>query len=139
MRVESLEFREVGKLKVERLKVKRMEIEIRRYKNRPWGIDGELLIGGKKVCGTVEHPEYAKPAGNYPILPAAGVSARMNSHPFAHGDGAMSATRGEIIVGERALSGVVIHSAKVYATLSARLKKARQRGREVRLRIEERY
>lgn len=116
-----------------------MEIEIRRYKNRPWGIDGELLIGGKKVCETVEHPEYAKPAGTYIILPATGVSPRIDSNPFAHGDGALAATRGEIIVGERALSGVVIHSAKVYATLSARLKKARQQGREVRLRIEERY
>lgn len=116
-----------------------MEIEIRRYRKRPWGIDGELLIGGRKVCDTVEHPGYAKPAGKYIIMPAAGVLPRIDSNPFAHGDGALAATRGEIIVGDRALSGVVIHSAKVYATLSARLKKARQRGTEVRLGIEERY
>lgn len=115
-----------------------MEIEIRRYRKRPWGIDGELLIGGKKVCDTVEHPGYAKPAGKY-IIMEAGTPPLTDGNPFTHGDGALAATRGEIIVGDRALSGVVIHSAKVYATLSARLKKARQRGTEVRLGIEERY
>ena len=104
-----------------------MEIVIVRQEAKPWGVDGHLYINRKRVCDTVEHPEYRKPQGTYEI--------DLGSNPFRHGDGALSALHGEIIVGKQLLSGVVTESQTTYDRLYERLKKAFQRGTPVRLTI----
>ncbi len=104
-----------------------MEIELNRYRRKHWGVDGHLLINGKKVCDTVEHPVYKKPAGVYII--------DIENNPFRHGNGAMMSSRGEIMVGEYKLPGLVLKSQEVYNRLYERLRKTWQRRKEVRLTI----
>lgn len=104
-----------------------MEITIVRGDPKPWGIDGHLYINRKRVCDTVEHPTCRKPQGTYKI--------DLGTNPFRHGDGALTAFRGEIIVGKQLLSGVVTESQTIYDRLYERLKKAFQRGTPVRLTI----
>lgn len=104
-----------------------MEIVLIRGDKKPWGIDGHLYINRKRVCDTVEHPTRCKPNGTY--------SVELDNNPFRHGDGALSSTHGEIIVGKYALQGVVTQSQATYDRLYERLKKAWQRGTNIRLTI----
>lgn len=104
-----------------------MEIVIVRQEAKSWGIDGHLYINRKRVCDTVEHPTCRKPQGTYEI--------DLGTNPFRHGDGALTAFHGEIIVGKQLLSGVVTESQPIYDRLYERLKKAFQRGTPVRLTI----
>ena len=104
-----------------------MEIEIVRVQHAKWGIDGRLYINRKKICDTVEHPTHSKPPGTYTI--------DLETHPFRHGDGAMSSRNGEIIVGKQLMAGVVTQSQATYDRLYERLKKAWQRGRKVKVTI----
>lgn len=104
-----------------------MEIVLIRGDKKPWGIDGHLYINRKRVCDTVEHPTRCKPNGTY--------SVELDNNPFRHGDGALSSTHGEIIVGKYALPGVVTQSQATYDRLYERLKKAWQRGTNIRLTI----
>ena len=104
-----------------------MEIVIVRGDKRPWGIDGHLYINRKRICDTVEHPTRHKPNGTY--------SVELDNNPFRHGDGALALKHGEIIVGKYALPGVVSQSAETYQRLYERLKKAWQRGTNIRLTI----
>ena len=104
-----------------------MEIQIIRVAHNHWGIDGHLYINRKRICDTVEHPTCRKPQGTYQI--------DLRTHPFRHGDGALTAFHGEIIVGRQLLSGVVTESQPIYDRLYERLKKAFQRGTPVHLTI----
>ena len=104
-----------------------MEIVLIRTEHKPWGVDGKLYINRRRVCDTVEHPSYCKPKGTYDIS--------LETNPFRHGDGAMKSVKGEIIVGQQLLSGIVTESQMTYDRLYERLKKAWQRGREVQLSI----
>lgn len=104
-----------------------MEIVLIRIDSQKWGIDGHLYINRKRICDTVEHPTCRKPQGEYMI--------ELETNPFRHGDGALSAVHGEIIVGKQLLSGVVTESQTTYDRLYERLKKAFQRGSPVRLTI----
>jgi len=104
-----------------------MQIVIIRQEHKPWGIDGKLYINRQQICDTVEHPSRHLPADDYEIV--------LHTNPFRHGDGAMALKMGEIIVGKRALPGVVTKSVATYNNLYQRLKKAWQRGSPVRLRI----
>ncbi len=104
-----------------------MEITIVRSDPKPWGIDGHLYINRKLICDTVEHPTKHKPTGEYKI--------GLDNHPFRHGDGALSASHGEIIVGKRLIPGLVTDSQSAYDRLYERLKKAFQRGSPVHLTI----
>ena len=122
-----------------------MEIVIVRQEHKPWGIDGHLYINRQRVCDTVEHPTRHLPSGEYIISSlSAGstLSLSVAAHsewdipcPFRHGDGALSRTHGEIIVGKFALPGLVTQSATTYQRLYERLKKAFQRGTPVHLYI----
>ena len=122
-----------------------MEIVIVRQEAKSWGIDGHLYINRKRVCDTVEHPTCHLPGGEYiiPSLGAEGSSFSKAAHserhavplPFRHGDGALTAFHGEIIVGKQLLSGVVTESQPTYDRLYERLKKAFQRGTPVHLTI----
>jgi len=115
-----------------------MEIVIVRQEHKPWGIDGHLYINRQRVCDTVEHPRFHLPAGEYQIT---NDKCQMTNgewnipSPFRHGDGALSSTHGEIIVGKFALPGLVTQSAATYQRLYERLKKAFQRGTPVHLYI----
>lgn len=102
-----------------------MEIVIIRQEHKPWGIDGHLYINRKRICDTVEHPRWHRPAADYTI--------ELETNPFRHGDGALSLKQGEIIVGKQLLPGVVTASQATYDRLYERLKKAFQRGTPVRL------
>ena len=104
-----------------------MEIVLIRGDKRPWGIDGHLYINRKRICDTVEHPTRHKPNGTY--------SVGLDNHPFRHGDGALASIHGEIIVGKNLLPGVVTQSQATYDRLYERLKKAWQRGTNIRLTI----
>lgn len=104
-----------------------MEIVIIRGEHKPWGIDGHLYINRKRICDTVEHPTCHKPQGTYEI--------DLGTNPFRHGDGALTAIHGEIIVGKQLLSGVVTESQTTYDRLYERLKKAFQRSTPVHLTI----
>lgn len=104
-----------------------MEIVIIRQEHKPWGIDGHLYINRKRICDTVEHPKWHRPADDYTI--------DLGTNPFRHGDGALSLKHGEIIVGKHLLPGVVTASQPTYDRLYERLKKAFQRGTPVRLTI----
>ena len=104
-----------------------MEIEIIRTKKKEWGVDGMLRIRGEKVCDTVEHPTKYLPEGRYEL--------RCGRHPFRRGDGPMLSLKGEIIVGENACPGLVIHSAYTYHKLCERLRKTWERGQSVVLKI----
>jgi len=122
-----------------------MEIVIVRGDHKPWGIDGHLYINRHHVCDTVEHPTKHLPSGEYIIssLGAEGLSFSEAAHsewrslpqPFRHGDGALRATHGEIIVGKQLMSGVVTQSQATYDRLYERLKKAFQRSTAVSLTI----
>lgn len=104
-----------------------MEIVLKRYHCRKWGVDGELFINGRKVCDTVEHPQYCKPVG---------VSVVTKEHnPFVHGDGALACRKGEIVVGKWLMAGMVTESSKVHWTLYERLRKAWRKGNEIILTI----
>lgn len=104
-----------------------MEIELIRIHKREWGVDGILRINGSKICDTVEHPTKHRPPGRYEVT--------LHDNPFRRGDGPMLSVNGEIIVGERACSGLVIHSAAAYAKLYDRLKKSWRRRHNVVLKI----
>ena len=115
-----------------------MEIVIVRQEAKSWGIDGHLYINRKRVCDTVEHPTCHLPGGEYQISNDQCQITNMESwipSPFRHGDGALTAFHGEIIVGRQLLSGVVTESQPIYDRLYERLKKAFQRGTPVRLTI----
>ena len=104
-----------------------MEITLVRQEHKPWGIDGHLYINRKLICDTVEHPIHHKPRGTYTV--------DLHNNPFRHGDGALSAIHGEIIVGKQLLPGVVTASKETYDRLYERLKKAWQRHTPVYLTI----
>ena len=104
-----------------------MEIVLIRGDKKPWGIDGHLYINRKRICDTVEHPTRHKPQGEYLV--------GFENNPFRHGDGALSSTLGEIIVGRNLLPGVVTQSQATYDRLYERLKKAFQRNNPVHLTI----
>ena len=104
-----------------------MHIKLIRKNAKKWGIDGELHINGEKFCDTVEHPTKYLPEGRYEL--------RCGRHPFRRGDGPMLSLKGEIIVGENACPGLVIHSAYTYHKLCDRLRKAWKRGQSVVLKI----
>ena len=113
-----------------------MEIHIVRINSKSWGIEGHLYINRHLICDTVEHPTKHLPGGEYMIapLPITGNPSSI-SPPFRHGDGALSALHGEIIVGKRLMSGVVTASQATYDRLYERLKKAFQRSTPVHLTI----
>lgn len=102
-----------------------MQITIVRTEHKPWGVDGHLYINRQRICDTVEHPTLHRLQGEHEI--------DLRSNPFRHGDGALGALHGEIIVGKQLMAGVVTQSQPTYERLYERLKKAWQRGNPVKL------
>ena len=112
-----------------------MEIVIVRQEAKSWGIDGHLYINRKRVCDTVEHPTKHLPSGVYQVTLPFREEPEVGLFPFRHGDGALTAFHGEIIVGKHLLTGVVTASQPTYDRLYERLKKAFQRNTPVHLTI----
>ena len=44
-----------------------MLIEIKRNRYSSYGVDGMLIINGRTICATLEHPRNYLPAGSYPL------------------------------------------------------------------------
>lgn len=117
-----------------------MEIVVVRQEHKPWGIDGHLYINRKRICDTVEHPTRHLPAGQYklsnePLVKDAATPHTLHHTQITHGDGALAAIHGEIIVGQSLIPGVVTASQATYDRIYERLKKAFQRGTPVHLKV----
>ena len=115
-----------------------MEIQVVRTNYASWGVDGHLYINHKRICDTVEHPTRHLPEGDYLLVRSkdeALTPYTLHFTQLTHGDGALSAIHGEILVGKQLLPGVVTASRPTYDHLYERLKKAFQRGSSVLLRI----
>ena len=115
-----------------------MDIQLVRTNYTQWGVEGHLYINRQRICDTVEHPTRHLPEGDYQIT---NDKSQMTNEecfipsPFRHGDGALSAIHGEIIVGKQLLPGVVTQSQSTYDRLYERFKKAFQRSSPVHLQI----
>lgn len=124
-----------------KLLIQNMLIEIKRYRYSPCGVDGKLIINGRTICTTLEHPRNYLPAGSYPLeleidmklcrrLPTmpSGAVIRPGNGPFTLKDGS-------IIVGKEYIPGLVIKSAQTFERLYNRIDKNMKRHKGVVLMI----
>ncbi len=125
-----------------------MEIIMKRMRFGPYGVEGQMCIGGKVVCDTLEHPTLYLPAGKYPLclrhnkkmcrkVPTLMYNpVHRGCFPILRiGNGPFLCKDGSIVVGERRISGLVVHSAMLFDRLIERLKKAESRKEKVNLSI----
>lgn len=130
-----------SKLLIQNSKLNNMLIEIKRYRYSPYGVDGKLIINGRTICATLEHPRNYLPAGSYPLeleidrklcrrLPTtpSGAVIRPGNGPFTLKDGS-------IIVGKEYIPGLVIKSAQTFERLYNRIDKNMKRHKGVVLTI----
>ena len=107
-----------------------MKIIIKRKHYSRWGVDGECLINGTRVCDTVEHPTAFRPPGIY----------RMTSNSFARyfqrGNGPMKNRKGEISLGIYELPGLVLQAAQMHQRMRHRINKALRRKEKIELIIQ---
>ena len=59
-----------------------MVIEIKRYRYSPYGVDGMVIINGRTICATVEHPHNYLPAGCYPVTLSTDKALRRRMQNF---------------------------------------------------------
>lgn len=104
-----------------------MEILINRKHHSRWGIDGECIINGRKICDTVEHPTAFRPPGEYRITKSA------FSRYFMRGNGPMKSVRGEISLGVYQLPGLVLQAAEMHRKVYQRIHSALKRGKKIKL------
>ena len=90
--------------------------------------DGYITKDGRKVCDTTEHTPTMLKQGRYTLT-------RTKTY-FAAGNGVYTLRSPTIIVGERRLQGLVIHSRPTYLRLYERIKKAFARKEVVVLVVE---
>ena len=118
-----------------------MLIEIKRNRYSSYGVDGMLIINGRTICATLEHPRNYLPAGSYPleleidrklcrILPTTPCGATIRP-----GNGALTLKNGSIIVGKEYIPGLVLKSAQTYERLYERIWKTMKRRKGVVLTI----
>lgn len=124
-----------------------MKLKIIRKQNSQWGIDGELIINGAKVCDTVENPNCPLPKGKYIIkvlrdrrlqrlVPAIFSLEDLNTNAIIMpGNGPLGRKDGSVIVGERLMEGVVLNTQKIFAKIIDRLDKAYRRGEQMMLEV----
>lgn len=116
-----------------------MELELERIKHSKYGINGVLMCKGKVICHTCEHPSCFLPEETYTIT----MKHNKKEHRLMPsldgkawilmGNGAMACRDGSVVVGERYLPGVVLHSRQQFALLYERIAKNIKRGNEVTL------
>lgn len=119
-----------------------MDIQLVRINYTQWGVEGHLYINRQRICDTVEHPTRHLPEGDYQLvwpIDEALTPYTLHHTQIRHGDGALSAIHGEIIVGQNLMTALVTQSQatydRLYDRLYERLKKAFQRGSPVHLQI----
>lgn len=106
-----------------------MVIEIKRYRYSPYGVDGMVIINGRTIYASVEHPHNYLPAGCYPVTLTAdkALRRRMPTLPqgatIRAGNGAFTLHDGSIIVGRQHISGVVVRSGEEFGRLFERIEK----------------
>ena len=114
-----------------------MLIEIKRYRYSPYGVDGRLIINGRTICATLEHPHNYLPAGSYPLELA--IDRRMyrklpttpSGATLRPGNGAFTLKNGNIIVGKEYIPGLVLKSAHTFERLYERIEKSIKRRKGV--------
>ena len=104
-----------------------MNILLKRYRHRSWGIDGELFIQGEKVADTVEHPTACLAPGTYPVT--------LDRLLLCRGNGPMQNLHGEICVGRYNCPGSVLRTRETYQQLYNRIRKSLLRGHDVHLTV----
>ncbi|MCF2579552.1 MULTISPECIES: DUF5675 family protein [Prevotellaceae] len=118
-----------------------MLIEIKRYRYSPYGVDGMLIINGRTICATLEHPRNYLPAGSYPLeleidrklcrrLPTTPSGAVLRP-----GNGPFTLKNGSIIIGKEYIPGLVIKSSHTFDRLYERIEKNIKRRKGVVLTI----
>ena len=130
-----------SKLKTPNSKFNNMLIKIKRYRYSPYGVDGMLIINGRTICATLEHPRNYLPAGSYPLeleidrklcrrLPTTPSGAVLRS-----GNGPFTLKNGSIIIGKEYIPGLVIKSSHTFDRLYERIEKNIKRRKGVVLTI----
>ena len=134
-----------------------MNIIIIRHRYTKYGVDGILNINGHRICDTCEHPTNHIATGTYNVrlelnkslkrkVPflfqqstgASKVKPLDSKYPFITiGNGTFKLTNGCIIIGERILSGVLIHSSRHFAKLIDRLEKTLIRGDTITIKVKD--
>lgn len=123
------------------LKTQNMLIEIKRYRYSPYGVDGMLIINGRTICATLEHPRNYLPAGSYPLDLAMDkkLSRKLPTTPcgatLRPGNGAFTLKNGSIIIGKEYIPGLVLKSAHTFERLYERIEKSIKRRKGVVLSI----
>ena len=131
-----------------------IQLTLRRFLHTRYGMEGKLSMHAHHVCHTVEHPIHHLPPGDYKVillthphlrrkvpclLPLKADTNQVHSPiglPFMGiGNGPFRLTDGSIIVGQRLLAGVLIHSHDIFGKLIDRLDKERYRSRPILLTI----
>ena len=118
-----------------------MVIEIKRYRYSPYGVDGMVIINGRTICASVEHPHNYLPAGCYPVTLSTdkALRRRMPTLPqgatIRAGNGAMTLRDGSIIVGRQHIPGVLVRSGEEFGRLFERIEKNVKRKKGVMVRI----
>ena len=121
-----------------------MEIKITRHSYSVYGVDGTLCINNKYVCDTCENLFDHIASGTYTvrlkhnrklgrkvpyIIDNDIPSDKSRSAPFIRiGNGCMNLHDRSVIVGERILKGVLLHSSKCFSRIIDRLDKVQERG-----------
>jgi len=130
-----------------------LNIEIRRYRIRGACCDGHLYIKGKRVCDCAENAYHRLPAGRYkvvigrvekerrrmPVLVPTDNDYRVTRGAFPYlkvGNGIYTLRQGQIIVGQRYLPGVLLHSYDAFLPLYNRIYQFALRKKEVFLTID---
>lgn len=114
-----------------------MVIEIKRYRYSPYGVDGMVIINGRTICASVEHPHNYLPAGCYPVTLSTdkALRRRMPTLPqgatIRAGNGAFTLRDGSIVMGVKHIKGVVVKSGEVFERLYERIEKNVKRKNSV--------
>ena len=112
-----------------------MLIEIKRYRYSPYGVDGKLIINGRTICATLEHPRNYLPALLAPVLQHLLNPATPSGAVIRPGNGPFTLKDGSIIVGKEYIPGLVIKSAQTFERLYNRIDKNMKRHKGVVLTI----
>lgn len=118
-----------------------MLIEIKRYRYSPYGVDGMLIINGRTICATLEHPRNYLPAGSCPLELAMDrkLCRRLPTTPsgatIRPGNGPFTLKNGSIIIGKEYIPGLVIKSSHTFDRLYERIEKNIKRRKGVVLTI----
>lgn len=124
-----------------------MLIEIHRYRIRGSYCDSTMHIDGQHICDCAENASHRIPTGLYNVQLLYNQEAKRKlptlliptneAWVLKIGNGVHTNRKGQIIVGEFRVSGVVIHSRETFLTLYNRINNSMRRGNKVQIQITE--